>query len=130
MNAHQESSLGVAEFESLNEARKLLAGLPWAEVADFQFAYQAEKEGIHVTYFVSKWIDDAVRLDLYLSEHYDDGPDQKRSVLVARSSLIKEILMAEFADVATYNIMYCEKEDKLIVFDIHKRTKEEPYEGL
>lgn len=120
----QERSLGVREFQSLQKAAELIKDLPNVEVVEFKFAYQSEKEGIHVTYFVSKWIDDAMRLDLYLDAHYNDTDDSRNAGLRKRYQDIHEILGGEFHDVLTHNMMYSESSDKIIIFDIHRQAGE------
>lgn len=125
--AEAAQTLGASEFESAQEAAKVLEGIENTEVVRFQLGYEDENS---TTYFVSKWTE-GVRLDEYLEGLADDTPEKKE--LEERAEIIwTRLIQNGFVDCWEHNMMYDPKSGKITVFDVHKlpQPKEDEHAEL
>jgi len=102
----------VREFRDTLKARDKLQKMPNVEVIEIQFAYNYKSNG----YLVVNW------LDLPTIEDYLKGEvsEPKRTDLISRLSLTKEILGPGYWDNNERNAFYDENRDKIILFDLNE----------
>jgi hypothetical protein len=107
--------MGASELSSLSKAKGLLKDIKGVDVVDFQLGYEDDKGK---TYFVSKW-QDGVVFDEYL-ESTGGASNPNNLELIDRYQDIA-VALRRFADVWEHNVLYDQKTDKLMVFDVHHR---------
>lgn len=103
-----------SEVRDTLKAKDLLKDIPWAEVVDFQLAYNDSKGR---DFFVATW-NESPTIEDYLK---DDANEKKNGeVLRSRIQQLKDTLGSGYFDVNERNIFYDDVDDKLILFDLNE----------